>query len=199
MNTRADFEKYVKETFGGTTETASYRERVGDPEELPAVIGLISVNFSGLEEKLSETIIKMLQVDERRGLAITSEMSFKAKVNLFASLYNELRQEYYFNTFPGFEDAYVKELVKALNRAEDKRNLVIHSSFIRDYHNEQRIYRHKTTAKQKHGLRKTVEESDIVKLFNIADDIICLEFELDQFQIDIMLKKTATKSLPGEE
>jgi len=138
---------------------------------------------------LSETIIKMLQLDDKRGQAITSEMSFKAKVNLFATLYNELKGQYYFNTFPGFEDEYIKELVKALNSVEEKRNLVIHSKFIRDYHNNQKIYRHKTTAKQKHGLKKTVEETDIIKLFNIADDIICLEFELDEFQIDIMTKK----------
>jgi hypothetical protein len=83
-------------------------------------------------------------------------------------------------------------LVKALNRAEEKRNLVIHSKFIRDYHNNQKIYRHKTTAKQKNGLKITVEETDIIKLFNIADEIISLEFELDEFQIDIMTKKTDT-------
>jgi hypothetical protein len=86
MNTQADFDKYIKDIFSGTTETASYRERVGDPEELPAVIGLISMNFSALEEILSETIIKMLQLENRIGKVITSEMAFKAKVNLFASL-----------------------------------------------------------------------------------------------------------------
>ncbi len=194
MNTQEDFKKYIKETFDGTTETASYRERIGEPDELPAVLGLISMNFSSLEDMLGETIIKMLQLDNDRGLIVTSELSFKAKVNLFASLYYNLKDQYFFNTFPGFENEYFKELVKALNRIEEQRNQVIHSAFIQKYNNKLKIYRHKTTAKQKHGLKISVEETDIIKLFNIADNITCLEFELDQFQIGIMDKKTATNS-----
>ena len=65
MNTRADFDKYVKDIFSGTTETASYYERVGNPEELPAVIGLISINFSALEEMLSQTIKKCFNLTKK--------------------------------------------------------------------------------------------------------------------------------------
>lgn len=188
MNTREDFNKYVRDTFGPNTETATYRERKGEPDELSSVIGMIAIDFANLEDTLSEIIIKMLQIDQERGDIVTSELSFKQKVNLFSSLYNLLKDKYFFNTFPGFEEEYFKELTKILNQCEYNRNQVIHSTFVQSYATE-KILRKKTTAKQKQGLRRLEEETSIIELFNMADKINSVVFELDQFQIDIMEKK----------
>ncbi len=191
MNTKEDFEKFVKNTFRPVTDTSTYEERIGKPEELPAVIGLISMKFSYLEDALSNTIIKMLQLDDDRGHIITAELSFKVKVNVFASLYQKLKDNFFFNTFPGFGDEYIKELVIALNKCEEMRNQVLHSSFTQNYLDKTKIIRTKVTAKQKSGLRKTEEETNIIKLFNIADFIGQIEFHLDEFGIDIMKEKSS--------
>ena len=65
----------------------------------------------------------------------------------------------------------------------------MHSSFTQNYLTRPKIIRRKITAKQKTGLKKIAEETDIIKLFNIADYIGGVEFELDQFGIDIMKDK----------
>ncbi len=189
MNTRKDFDEYVKSVFGAVTETATYEERVGPPEELPAVIGLIAMKFSQLEDTLSETIIKMLQLDDDRGHIMTSELSFKVKVNIFFSLYQNLKGTYLFNTFPDFEDEYFRELCKALNRCEELRNQVMHSTFVQNYLTKTKVIRQKITAKQITGLKKVSEETTIVNLFNIADYIGGVDFEMEQFGIDMMTKK----------
>src|SRR5688572_20977154 len=190
MNTREDFEKYCKEIFGPITETASFEERIGAPNELPAVIGLISIHFSRLEETLSQVIIGMLQLDQDRGHIVAAELSFKQKVNMFSSLYINLKERYFFNTFPGFENEYFVQLVKGLNKCEELRNQVMHSIFMYAFtEKEQFVLRKKITAKQKIGLRRTQEKTDIMSLFNISDYIVNIELELEEFQINMMKPK----------
>ena len=191
MNTREEYEKFVNNTFRPVTDTSTYEDRIGQPEELPAVIGLISMKFSYLEDTLSNTIIKMLQLDDDRGHIITAELSFRVKVNVFASLYQKLKANFFFNAFPDFEEEYFKELVIALNKCEEMRNQVLHSSFTQSYLDKTKIIRTKVTAKQKSGLRKAKEETNIVNLFNIADFIGQVEFELDEFGINIMGEKNS--------
>jgi hypothetical protein len=188
MQDRKSFEEHL-EIFAPVTDTSSYVERIGPPEELPAVIGLIAMAFSNLEATLSDTIIEMLQIDKKRGLIVTAELSFKAKLNLFSSLYHELKSDYFFNTYPGFEEEYFKELLKALNRCEENRNQTLHSAFIQNYQTQKAIIRKKITAKQKQGLTITAEKTSIVALFNIYDSILCVDEELKTFGIDIMKKK----------
>lgn len=189
MNTKKDFDEHIRMFFGPVTETATYAERIGPPEELPAVIGLISMKFSQLEDTLSQTIIKMLQLDNERGQIMTAELSFRVKVAIFSALYQNLKDKYFFNTFPDFDDEYFKELIKALNKCEAQRNQIMHSTFAQNYLTNSKIMRKKVTAKQKDGLKIIVEETDIIKLFNIADLIGGVEFELDQFGIGIMTEK----------
>ena len=190
MNTKKDFDEYVNMVFSPIKETATFEERIGPPDELPAVIGLIAIHFSNLEDELSNCILQMLQLDKDRGSIITSELSFKSKINMFSSLYNNLHGRFHFNTFPGFEKEYFMELVKALNKSEELRNQVMHSNFEYAYYdNKVKVLRKKTTAKQKIGLKHTVEETDIIALFNISDYIGNIAVELDEFQIDIMTEK----------
>jgi hypothetical protein len=186
VNTIEDFNKFISDVFGEVTETASFLERIGPPEELPAIIGLICMKFSYLEETLTHTIIKMLQLDEDRGQIMTAELSFKIKVNVFYALYQKLKDKYYFNTFPDFEDEYFRALTIALNKCEALRNQVMHSSFTQSYLTNSKIIRKKITAKKNTGLRKIEEVTDIVRLFNIADFITNVDNQLDEFGIDIM-------------
>ena len=189
MNTKEEFDDYIESVFGAITDTSTFVERMGNPEELPASIGLISMQFSHLEDLLSETIIQMLQLNEDTGHIITAELSFKVKVSIFYSLYEQLKGRYFFNSFPDFEDEYFYELVKALNKCEELRNQVLHSTYVQNYFTERKIFRRKITAKQKSGLRKVSEEINVVDLLNKADFMGGVYYELEEFGIDIMKQK----------
>ena len=178
-------EEYIATVFNfeRNQDPSGYEERVGPPEELPAVIGRISMNFQALEDELSNRIIQMTGLDKEIGEVITAELSFKNKVNLFASLYYKLKDEYHFNSIPKYEDGFFKELLKALNKSEEFRNQILHSNVIKDWKTNQ-IIRRKTTAKAKKGLTKVNQQVDIPYLFNIADYIISMMMEVEQFFID---------------
>lgn len=188
----SDFEKYKVDLFDfeNNQDSASYAERVGPPEELPAVIGLISINFQHLDDTLSSFITRMTNVEDEIGSIITSELSFRNKQNLFASLYYQQKDEFEFNTFPGNEAEYFKELLKALNKCEEFRNKILHSTIIKDYESD-KIKRIKITAKSKKGLTLVNQDIDIPYLFNISDSIISMQMELEEFFIGYK-RKNAT-------
>ncbi|MDX8338690.1 hypothetical protein SLH46_05820 [Draconibacterium sp. IB214405] len=175
-------------SFEKNQDPTNYEERVGPPEALPAVIGRISMNFQSLEDELSIRIIQLLNIDKEIGEIITAELSFKNKVNLFASLYYKLKARFEFTIMVrNYEDEYFKELIKALNRCEEFRNQILHSSIIKDWSTKQ-IFRTKTTAKAKKGLNKINQQVDIPYLFNVADYIIGMLMELENFFIDFKIK-----------
>jgi len=107
-------------------------------------------------------------------------------VNLFASLYHQLKGKYYFNVFPGFEEEYFKELLLWLARSEEHRNRILHSNITGSFTNNAQLFRKKITAKQKHGLSRLEVKTSVVEMFNVADGICSLTYELDEFQINIM-------------
>lgn len=182
MPTRKQFEEETQSLYFESNDIATYEERVGAPDEFHAVIGRISINFSVLEETLSKCIIKILGHTDDIGNILTSELSFRNKTALFCSLYLKLRDKYEFNEFKNFELEHFKLLVKALNKAEDLRNQVIHSSFGTGLSNgNKKIIRTKITSKQKTGLKIINEETDVIKLFNIADYIIYVAYCIDEF------------------
>jgi len=179
-----EFEKYKTENFAPIVDQSTFQERVGEPEELSAIIGIISMNFSGLEKQLSQLIIEMLELDDNRGLIITSELSFRSKINMFSSLYHLLKNTYKFNLYKGYEENEFNELLKAINRCEEQRNQIMHSEFVK-VPTYTPIFRKKITAKQK-GLKKTTQQTSIVELFNVADYISHIEYMLSEFGIEIM-------------
>lgn len=184
MISREEFESDIKGLLSIPNDNTSYEGRVGPPDELTSVIGRISMNFSFLEETLSDAITKLLNLDNKTGNIITAELSFKNKVNLFATLYITLKDTYKFNVYPGFEKEHFNEIIKALNKCEELRNQVIHSRFSFIEHDKQRIIRTKTTAKQKLGFKVINEETNVPKLFNIADFIIGVAEGLDEFLLN---------------
>ena len=182
-------DKYIAVVFDfeKNQDPTNFEERAGPPQELPAVVGMISLNFQSLENEIENRIIQMIGVDNEIGEIITAELSFRNKVNLFASLYYHLENSYQFNAIPGYEKGYFKELLKALTKCEEMRNQILHSS-IEKNRSTKRIERKKTTAKAKKGLTKVNQHVDIPNLYNISDYIISMTMELDQFFIDFKRK-----------
>ncbi|WAC03508.1 hypothetical protein N7U66_08505 [Lacinutrix neustonica] len=182
-------EKYISEIFDfeNNQDPTSFEDRSGPPEELPAVIGLISLNFQELEEEIEKRIIQMTQVEAKIGQIITSELAFRNKINLFASLYYHLKDTYHFNSLPDYEMGYLKELLKALTKCEELRNQMLHSTIKKDWKTK-KIERKKVTAKAKKGLTEINQQVDIPFLYNVSDYIVSMQMELEQFFIGF--KKT---------
>jgi len=170
-------------------DSASYEERVGPPTELHATIGRVTMKFQYLEDRLSEKIIEMIGLDFEIGEIITCELSFKNKVNLFSSLLHKLKETHSFNFYPGYEEIHMRELIKALFKCGELRNQILHSNIVENYRTKQ-IVRTKTTSKAKKGLTKIHEAVDIPYLFNVADYIGGIEYELREFFIEF--KKNTT-------
>ena len=189
MNT---LDAYIEAVFDfeKNQDPAGYAERSGPPEELPAVIGLISLNFQGLEDEISTRIVQMSGLNSELGEIMTAELSFKNKVNLFASLYYKLKDSHHFSSINGHEEGYFRELLNAFTKCEEFRNQILHSRITKDWRTQQ-ITRKKVTAKAKKGLRKVTEEVDIPYLYNIADYIAAMIMEADQFFIDFGPKPTS--------
>jgi hypothetical protein len=186
-----NFENYKREIFDfeyfNSIAKQGFKERLGEPTELEATVGLISIAFNDLERKVSDAISKLLTLNGRIGKIVTSELSFKLKINLFSSLITELRKTHYFNRLngEGFQENYQREFDKALNKCEELRNKVLHSVFIKPKVNGQIKYqRLKTTARAKHGLIEKTEDFEIYHLLNIYDFIVSMQIEIDDFFID---------------
>ena len=175
------FDKLAKEDF---------RERLGDPDDLSASIGRISIGFQMLEDRVSEGITELLRIDAKLGEIVTAELPFKSKLDLFFSLINELKSTFYFNRLEGegFEENYLNEFRKALFKCAELRNRVIHSTFIKCVKN-QKISRIKKSSKAKIGLRRTTEELEIFNLLNIYDFTVSMAMEIDDFFIDFKGKE----------
>ena len=164
-----------------------FEERLGESDELSSIIGLISIAFNDLEEKISEGISNLLQSSEEIGPIITSELSYRMKVNIFSSLIQKLRSKYYFNRMQGdgFKEGYLPAFVKALLLCEEQRNKVLHSVSISNrYDGNDKIIRKKVTSKAKRGLVITREKIEIYHLLNIYDFTVSMQMEIDDFFID---------------
>ena len=126
-------------------------------------LGKIAVNFSSLEIYLSFLIWNLSTSELKVGKIITSELSFKAKVALFASLYR-------LQVGDIKKGSDVEKLIKSLMKAEDERNMVMHSSWLVDEKNT-KVTRYKVTSKLKHGLKDEFEDFTVNDLNKIADFI----------------------------
>ena len=179
-----DFNNYKRDIFDFNQSNISYRERVGEPDELSSVIGLISIGFQRLEDVLSAFIIEMLEVDIQKGKIIVAELSFTNKVNLFSSLFHQLKDQRSFNYGKFDKDQYFNELRKSVLRCQDFRNQVVHSSFVQNFKTDFKIIKYKLAAKSKKGLDEIIDEIDIPFLFDIYDYTISISMEVEQFFID---------------
>ena len=146
-------------------------------EYTPAeAIGNVTIYFADLEEQLSRGIHFLIGVAEEASRAITSELSFKNKVNLFASLFRQRR--------PASEwMRQLGDLVVVCYRAEEIRNQVVHSLWITtladDTSLNKLITRRKHTAKS-HGLRTHEETLTPYQIQAIASYCSYVAWSVDQ-------------------
>jgi len=170
-------EYYLNPEFTGDT----FEERTGDPDSFSAGIGRIVLNFSELEAQISNGIVKCLQLDEERGRIVTSEISFKSKVYILSSLVKHLSGQWKFNV--GDRDTLKcwEEIQKQCFRAEEKRNLIMHSEWAGPYLRDLKAHRIKYSAKAKSGLKRQTEPIDSGGMLDIADYIITVATFVEEF------------------
>lgn len=151
-----DHQIHHGETFG---------ERIGEPEEFEAALGKVVESFSFLEQNLGNLITMFLGLSNALGDIVTSELSSKGLVHMASSLFKYKHSRGDFAVSDEDCAARFKELMSLCFVAEERRNEIIHSSYVR------RRFRVKKTAKMKHGLRTTVEPIDANRLLDISDFI----------------------------
>jgi hypothetical protein len=152
----------------------SFEERTGDADPVSAAIGRITLWFSQLEDNLSTAVHRLLKLDLEMGEIVTSELSFKAKVHLMASLARKHIPTRRFNTGDIDAEELLDELVARCFKAEELRNQVLHSSWIGPFLSDGKVFRRKVTAKASRGLHVHQEEMDAGYLLDVADFICCV-------------------------
>jgi hypothetical protein len=159
----------MKHYNGFNRSGRSFTERGGVPDELFTAIGMIAVTFSELEDRVSEAIVSLLGINHGTGNIVVAEMSFRAKINLFASLIRHCEADRSF-TIPNAPVAEVlQELCTNILKAEELRNTVMHSSWVGLDMCDEKIVRRKVTAKLKQGFRIAEEEVDSGYLLDIVE------------------------------
>ncbi len=139
-----------------------------DPLLLTA-LGTATANFSALERSLETAIALMLLPAQRdiagdidfsvRAQIVTAEMSYRQLISAFASLFRHL--------FPNAVDGDFDDICRSLHNVGNRRNQLIHSSYVLDATAGQ-VVRQKVTAKNV-GLRTRVEvlsSNDILEFAN---------------------------------
>ncbi|WP_369160801.1 hypothetical protein [Candidatus Thiodiazotropha sp. LNASS1] len=158
----------------------SFEEAVGSADPLNDAVGRIAMNFGELEEVLSSCINHLLGTEPEIGLIITSEMSFKAKVHVLASL---VKKEYEINELK-ISHSDFKDLLYMCTKSEELRNKLLHSSWIYDHSKSHvEIRRRKTSAKMKHGYKQDEEPLTPGQVLEMADYIITTAMYLEDFFI----------------
>jgi len=153
----------------------TFEERIGKPGKFCASLGRVIVGFSFLEQTLSNVIILLLGVTNEIGNILTAELSYQNKINLFPSLFKH-NIETFKNVHNNIETQF-KELLSLCNKAEELRNQIIHSSYVANR------YRIKVTAKAKKGLDKNIEEVNPDYLSDIADFIVSVGMNVEEFPL----------------
>ena len=135
-------------------------------------IGEVIVHFQRIEEAISQCIAAMVSRERSIGEIVTSELSFRAKVNVLGALF--LHCSRLANLPPD-----VSKLVGRLYAAEQRRNVIVHSCWDANYHKPTTIKRQKVACKSKKGLHKVTEEikpeeleEDIRDFDGVADDLL---------------------------
>jgi len=176
----------------------TFRERIGEPNAFDAGIGRIALCFADLEEILSNTLLQLLVLLPPDGWIVTSELSFKNKVDMMASLVRQRLSSTRFNVGDDPPVEVLDELVKILFQAEKLHNRIMHSTWLYTRLKVDRWSRFKLTAKASHGLREQSEEMGPDKLLDIADFICCVGMDVEEFFLDMETRSPSEES-SGDE
>jgi hypothetical protein len=150
----------------------SFEERVGDPDEFDSAMGRIALGFSFLDDTARNMIIMLAGTDFSVGCIMTTELSFRQKLNVLSSLIKQQLPALVADENRVVIEDQTNELLKLCWRSEELRNTYLHSSYARQE-------RAKMTAKSKHGLRVHVEPVDSGLLLDVADFIVYSGMELE--------------------
>lgn len=141
-------------------------------------IGRISVEFSNAELWVNAFVWQLIGPDQLVGQIVTSKMSFKSTLDLFAALFRHR-----------FKDVALQEkcneLIARLADSEEERNTVLHSTWIQQSANLAEPTRFKITAPRKKGLTHTKETVTAAQLEAIADDCKAAVLALSDMMIPL--------------
>jgi hypothetical protein len=168
---------YIREfKYSGT----SFEGAVGDALPLNDAIGQIAMNFSELEDEVSAAIGFLLRTTIEKGLLVTSEMSFRAKVNVLSAL---IRMEYKSGAIvhPISEKDF-NDLLYMCHKSEELRNKLLHSSWIFD-HSKKEVRRQKLSIKKSRGFIHEEEPLTPGQVLDIADYIIYTAVSIEEYFI----------------
>lgn len=158
--------------------TGSSFEEMVTPEPLHHAVGAIAINFAVLEDEVSSAIAYLLRTDSEKGLLITGEMSYRAKVNVMASL---VRMTYKFGLLDtGYSEDDFQDLLYMCFKSEELRNRSLHSSWVFDRVTKE-VRRRKLSAKAKKGFLREEEPLTAGQVMDIADYIFYTAYSVDEF------------------
>jgi hypothetical protein len=160
----------------------TYEERV-IPSPFFSAIGQMAIWFSELEDEISKAIVILLNIDANTGKIVTSELSFRNKVHIMSSLVKNAVGKRNFSFSDSELPLALNELVANCFKAEELRNQILHSSYELLDHNKQLFNRNKASAKSRMGLHVVKELVDAAYLQDVADFIIMVANDVDEFMI----------------
>jgi len=139
------------------------RIKINIDDSVLALVREIAVYFEFLDQSVQSLIWHLLGADQRTGQIVTSEMSFRRVLNLFACLVR--------HRAPHVSQQRLDDFVARLNRANENRNRIIHSRLIGGFPSGGgEILRMKITAKQK-GVQFQFQQLTHAELKAIADEL----------------------------
>lgn len=159
----------------------SFEIRVGRADSFSASVGRVVICFSWLEEELSKGIVKLTQTSQEIGNIITTELSYKNKVHLFAALVRHLAKEYIFNTGSFITLEAIDALETNCFKAEELRNQVVHSSWHGPTYKTKNAIRRKQSLRAKKGFVLHLEKMDSGNILDIADFFSCVRSDIEEF------------------
>jgi hypothetical protein len=133
-------------------------------QQFLAAIGAVTIEFATLEHQLHLGIWVMLVGNTRLNEQLTAQivtagLSFKQSVDLFSALVRR--------RFPAADGPDLQTLAVRVRQAEEKRNLVVHSTWIQA--EREHVIRMKTTARGELQVRS--QEMTVADLEDIARQV----------------------------
>lgn len=160
-------------------------------------LGAVTIDFSMLDASLQLAISLMMmpgaaQIEESvdaalRNMIVTSEMSFRQRIYAFASLYR--------HRWPASLTDDFENLCKKLHASEDRRNQLVHSSYVADP-NTGASLRRKATAKTKLGFRWHVETTDATEIREFAESLRSMADAVVQTVLRRLIPSGSIRELP---
>ena len=144
--------------FRDTTPMGRYDykyDHAADPMEpepgqtIEHAIGDVIIGFEELDDAISFAISGILNRGDDMGRIVTSQLSFRNKVDMFGALVKHDRPD-------SILAKLIDELCAGCLSVEEERNKIVHSKWSRSFE-KPGIQRSKFTARVKHGLKETSE------------------------------------------